>query len=645
MARSSPRPREGGGVAWLELADVALQRLAALHRAAATSPTSQPGGPPAPASSDRPATTLAEVRAELDPVLAAARQRFATALTGDGDFAALAANAALTPSEAELLAVAAAIELHPDRQRVVAWAQDDPGATRLVLHTIGRLFGPDHPGPRVLGPESGLRRSALVDVVDEGPWGQHPVVVAPAVVWALAGDLAPDPDLPTGAARTAGDDPRGEGFVVVSGPDRVRRRALAIARTAGASFLVTPVPEDERGWRAIVREATVGGAGVILELDDGLPAPARPWIERTPHLAWALSSRRELPLAQLPARPWTELRVDDATATEAEWKEAFGRALPADITRAHRLSAEQVTLVGRAAAGLGGDVDAAVRRLMSGPLEHLARRVRPSRTWDDIVLVPERLAQLHELAARYRHAATVYDEWGFRAVPSRGVVALFSGPSGTGKTLAAEIVAGALGLDLFKLDLSSVVSKYIGETEKNLEQVFEAASAGNVVLFFDEADALFGKRSEVTDARDRYANIEVSYLLQRLETHDGVVVLATNFEKNIDEAFLRRIQVRIEFSLPEEPERRAIWQHNLPAAAPLADDVDLDFLARQFPLTGGAIRNAALQGAFIAAAEGTPITMASLVRGVGREYQKLGRLRKAGDFGPYHAVVARRDDA
>ncbi len=211
-------------------------------------------------------------------------------------------------------------------------------------------------------------------------------------------------------------------------------------------------------------------------------------------------------------------------------------------------------------------------------------------------------------------------------------MALFVGPSGTGKTLAAEIVAGELGLDLYKLDLSSVVSKYIGETEKNLEEVFAAAGAGNLVLFFDEADALFGKRSEVHDARDRYANIEVSYLLQRLESYDGLVVMATNFEKNIDEAFLRRIHVRVEFATPGATERAAIWALNLPPDAPRDDDVDVAWLAERFELTGAAIRNAVVAAAFTAAAAGTAITMSSLVRGVAKEYAKVGRLVRPEEF-------------
>jgi len=256
----------------------------------------------------------------------------------------------------------------------------------------------------------------------------------------------------------------------------------------------------------------------------------------------------------------------------------------------------------------------------------------------DLVLPADETAQLRELTARCRGRAVVYREWGFLPLPSTGVVALFSGPSGTGKTLAAEVVAGELGLDLYKVDLSSVVSKYIGETEQNLEQIFEAASAGDLVLFFDEADALFGKRSEVSDAHDRYANIEVAYLLQRLETYDGLVVLATNLQRNIDDAFLRRISVSIDFAAPDEDHRRRIWHQAFPDSAPV-DVLDFDYLARQFKITGGIIRNAALAAAFLAAEAGGKVTMETVVLALKREFQKLGRLRTEVDFGPYFSLV------
>jgi SpoVK/Ycf46/Vps4 family AAA+-type ATPase len=237
------------------------------------------------------------------------------------------------------------------------------------------------------------------------------------------------------------------------------------------------------------------------------------------------------------------------------------------------------------------------------------------------------------LVERYRNSRTVFEGWGFKPMPSTGLVALFTGPSGTGKSLAAEVVAGELGLDLYKLDLSSVVSKYIGETEKNLESVFRAAEAANVLLFFDEADSLLGKRSEVTDARDRYANMEVSYLLQRLERYDGLVVLATNMAKNIDPAFLRRFHLMVEFVVPEESERLAIWSHAFPSPCPV-QELDLPWLAKTFALTGGAIRNIALAAAFEAAAAGRAIGMADLTTALRSELQKLGRLVHEADLIP-----------
>jgi SpoVK/Ycf46/Vps4 family AAA+-type ATPase len=299
------------------------------------------------------------------------------------------------------------------------------------------------------------------------------------------------------------------------------------------------------------------------------------------------------------------------------------------------------------AAAVGGDparLAAGVRRLAGGHLDDLAVRVRPRRTMADLVLPADQTAQIRELVARHRRRTTVYQEWGFPPLPSTGVVALFCGPSGTGKTLAAEVVAGQLGLDLYKVELSSVVSKYIGETEKNLERIFTAASAGDLVLFFDEADALFGKRSEVADAHDRYANIEVAYLLQRLESYDGLVIMATNLQRNIDNAFLRRISVAIDFAPPDENHRRLIWQRAFPASAPV-DALDFDFLARRFNITGGVIRNAALGAAFLAAESGEKITMELVVLALKREFQKLGRLLTETEFGHYFGLVDGESDA
>jgi SpoVK/Ycf46/Vps4 family AAA+-type ATPase len=369
-----------------------------------------------------------------------------------------------------------------------------------------------------------------------------------------------------------------------------------------------------------------------------LPPLARTCITDTRHVPWAVLSPAPLPLATVPERPWVEIAVPSTLVGEQQWQRASGRP----DARGHRLDREQLELVARAIPALGGDAGAAVRRLASGELERLALHIAPRRAWSDLVLPADRRAALHELASRYRNRATVYDDWGFRALPSAGLVAVFAGPSGTGKTLAAEVVAGDLGLDLYKVDLSTVVSKYVGETEKNLERIFSAAACANIVLFFDEADALFGKRSEVGDAHDRYANIEVSYLLQRLESYDGLVILATNLQRNMDAAFLRRIHVAVEFGLPDEQSRRAIWQLSLPSGAP-ARDIDLDFLARQFKLTGGSIHNAALAAAFLAAGNGQVIEMPHVMQALKREFQKLGRLRTEAEFDRYFVLVQADD--
>jgi ATP-dependent 26S proteasome regulatory subunit len=274
-----------------------------------------------------------------------------------------------------------------------------------------------------------------------------------------------------------------------------------------------------------------------------------------------------------------------------------------------------------------GDVTVACRALTASRLGALARKITPRQTWDDLVLPADQLVQLRELCnqARYRHV--VLADWGFeRKLPlGKGISALFSGPPGTGKTMAAQVIACDLQFDLYQIDLSQVVSKYIGETEKNLRKVFDEADASQAILFFDEADALFGKRSEVKDAHDRYANIEIGYLLQRMEEYEGIAILATNLRQNVDEAFVRRLRFIVEFPFPDEEHRRRIWDVTFPREAPLGDDVELAALARELKLAGGNIKNIALAAAFGAAAEGRVIGMSHLLRAARREYQKLGR--------------------
>ncbi len=339
---------------------------------------------------------------------------------------------------------------------------------------------------------------------------------------------------------------------------------------------------------------------------------------------------------------WTSLLGPDAEALAGEVELLAGhfRFTPGQIEAAVRSSRDRA-----GARGEGGlsaaDLYAGCYGQADRKLAELARKVPPRRGFGSLVLPQDSSAQLTELSAQIRYRHHVLGAWGFdkKLMTGKCVTALFAGPSGTGKTMAASLIAGELGLDLYKIDLSSVVSKYIGETEKNLSRVFDAAETGHAVLFFDEADALFGKRSEVKDAHDRYANIEVGYLLQRIEEHEGIILLATNLRRNVDEAFVRRMSFVITFPFPEEAERLRIWRTIWPEETPRRDDIDFASIARSFKLAGGNIRNAALAAAFFAASKGEPVSAADVVRGVYRELQKMGRSPAPADFGPHAAAL------
>jgi hypothetical protein len=613
------------------------------------------------------------------PAVEAARGQLHLTLSDNDTFCAIVRFAQLTPLEVEVFAVACAVEADPRRQRLVGYLNDDVSQRRLTLFTLELLF-PEHPDVALaVSPDSGLRRAALLVAGEPGPVSSAVVAPAATVMWWLAGDRTRDPELPagveavgfagsaqgmtpavtepattgpaaTGPATTGPIGPaggrRGEApvaaprLVLVPGGDRARRRQAA--EGVLGNLLSSPLPSSGTAWEALVRQATLEQRGVLLELSGPLPDDAAERVSRTSHLTWALASPEELPLGCLPLVPWQELPVAPAPARPEELEAAFpGLAKKGALDEVGLgLSAEQLELVRRAAPGVAGDLAAATRRLAAGHISAFAPRTRPSRHWEDLVLDAGRTERLREVVARCRHRRTVFGAWGFPSLPSTGVVALLSGPSGTGKTLAAEIIAGELGLDLYKVDLASLVSKWVGETEKNLSAVFAAAEASNVALFFDEADALFGKRSEVSDAHDRYANIEVAYLLQRLERYEGLVVMATNLATNIDPAFLRRVTVSVDFPLPEEPERQRIWERCLPAGAP-CQDLDLGLLAQLFKLSGGSIRNAALTAGFLAADVGGPITMELVVEAVQREMRKLGRLLTPEEFGPYGSLVGR----
>jgi ATP-dependent 26S proteasome regulatory subunit len=291
----------------------------------------------------------------------------------------------------------------------------------------------------------------------------------------------------------------------------------------------------------------------------------------------------------------------------------------------------------QAAAQHGGpvtaqDVTRAISLGVAQQVSILGTLVQDTQSWSDIVLPAETLESVQEMVSRVRQRHRVLDEWGFRGKLSKGlgVAALFHGPPGTGKTMVASLIARELGQDLYQVDLSRMVSKWIGETEKNLAKVFDAAEGANVMLLFDEADALFSKRTEVSSSNDRHANAEINYLLQRVERFEGVCILTTNFERSIDAAFKRRLAFRIEFPMPDATERTELWRRMMPSAANVAGDVDYASLAKSYELAGGNIRNALLRAAFIAADRNEPITMATLQRAVKLEYRDAGKLGTSG---------------
>ncbi len=352
--------------------------------------------------------------------------------------------------------------------------------------------------------------------------------------------------------------------------------------------------------------------------------------------AWlsVIDSLGGLPVATTPVQAPGDDDDDEPVATSAD-------DLAGQLAAQFDLSQPEIEAIGQAAARAEPPADGRALKQslwqagMQGTrphLERLAERLDAKATWRQIVLPEPEMAQLRQIAAQVRSRNRVYDDWGFRARMNRGlgVSALFAGDSGTGKTMASEVLARALRLDLYRIDLSAVVSKYIGETEKNLREVFDAAEAGGAILLFDEADALFGKRSEVKDSHDRYANIEIDYLLQRMESYGGLAILATNMKSALDPAFVRRLRFIVNFPYPSAAQRRGIWQRAFPSETPLGP-VDFDRLAR-LSLSGGNIHSIALHAAFLAARAGTDVTMVQVLEAARMELRKLDRPVNEADF-------------
>ena len=385
--------------------------------------------------------------------------------------------------------------------------------------------------------------------------------------------------------------------------------------------------------RICERESVLAGHCWLVEIDDPVTEPGRSAAEFARRLNSPVAVACEVPADEDTGFPAIEVPLAQPPELRDAWQSALqpaGRALDGWAGRLAGQFSLGIADVRSIARGVQvTDPDAgprlweACRGLARPALDGLAQRVNPQARWEDLVLPPAQGRLLREMTGHVRHRMTVFEDWGFGARTSRGsgVAALFAGPSGTGKTFAAEVLARHLALDLYRVDLSQVVSKYIGETEKNLRRIFDAAESGGVVLLFDEADALFGKRSEVKDSHDRYANIEVSYLLQRMETYRGLAILTTNLRDAIDTAFLRRLRFVVQFPFPDAVGRAEIWRRVLPPELP-TDGLVPEKLA-QLTVSGGTIRNIALAAAFIAAEASQPVRMPHVLMAVRSEYAKL----------------------
>jgi SpoVK/Ycf46/Vps4 family AAA+-type ATPase len=420
---------------------------------------------------------------------------------------------------------------------------------------------------------------------------------------------------------------------------------------------VEPAADVERLVTAAVREARLRGGVLVAGPIDALAEVNLAAVQKLTasplplvlmgHRAWDPSFAARPPLVvEAPAlsvrartRIWASV-LDEQTGAGFD---------PGAVTAHYRLGVGQIRRAASAAlvtarledrAVTEADVRLGARQQNAARLERLARRIDPVVSWNDLVLPPAVRAGLRNLAERVRHRERVLGEWRMRPGGGRGIgiTALFAGDSGTGKTMSAEVIATDLGLDLYVVNLATVVDKYIGETEKNLDRIFAEADNVNGVLLFDEADALFGQRSEVRDSHDRYANIEVAYLLQRMETFDGLAILATNLRSNIDDAFTRRLDVVVDFPMPDPDLRRQLWEQCL-SALPVDGDLDLDHCAKAFELSGGNIRSIAVTIAYEAAAGDRGIGMADVIRAIGQEYRKLGRLCLEAEFGEYFALL------
>jgi AAA+ superfamily predicted ATPase len=583
----------------------------------------------------------------------------------------------LDATDLDVVLLCLAPHLDPAFGRLYAYLQDDPRRSQPTPDLARRLLGPPAGLDRFL-PDRPLRATAAVRV--EGapepatPLASHALALDERVAGFLLGEQVAEPAL-EGLLEPVGDGPRtpaqeelAQGLVGwlraagdaplldLRGRPGSGRRAVAHAVAAQLRLRLVELrperlpergPERVRVLRLLKREGLLARLAVLVDAGDAAPPPDLLGCgalcivaSTTPWQAPAGTVRVDVPApdAAAGARLWAKalrdagVEVDPVLEHDLAHLAQQVQASPTDLPRLVEGARRMALLRGHPLDG------ASLRRACADhvavSLGESARRVEPSATLDDLVLPADAKAQLREIVDQVRGRTLVYDVWGFARADARGrgVSVLFSGASGTGKTMAAEAIAGALGLELYCIDLATVVSKYVGETEKNLRRVFDAAERSGVVLLFDEADALFANRTEVRDSHDRYANLEVDYLLQRMEAYRGLAVLATNRKASIDAAFLRRLRFQVEFPFPDAKARAQLWRRAFPPA--IRPDLDWEQLALM-ELTGAGIRNTALNAAFLAAAR-TPsaITHEDVLHAARREFAKLDRTPDRAAFAP-----------
>ena len=435
--------------------------------------------------------------------------------------------------------------------------------------------------------------------------------------------------LPATVLHFFGDDPLGQECIASSIANRAGRM-LYVLKMEGIPSIGAEMDQFLALWS---REALLLPAILLLQWESEASSVAARQLAEKLDVPFLIASREPLRLHRLVQQ--FEVNKPAPVAQKWLWEKALGQAAEElneeveQVVEQFRLSAETIAALGAQVKSSGENRAAslwnACKSVARPHLDTLAERIVPASGWDDLILPELQMQMMRQIAAQSRNRMTVYEQWGFaqRGRRGLGLSALFSGPSGTGKTLAAEVLAAELNLDLYRIDLSAVVSKYIGETEKNLKQVFDAAESGGVLLLFDEADAIFGKRAEVKDSHDRYANIEVGYLLQRMENFQGIAILTTNFKSSLDKAFQRRLRFHVEFPFPDAVQREAIWARVFPSQTPTRN-LEHSRLA-SLNMSGGNIRNIALNAAFLAAEEGSAVQMVHVLNATHLEAAKVER--------------------